>query len=88
MAMGSAVAACEGGVDDLLVGDKTCISFDPHDELSIYSSLQKLLDRRELAQQIAQGAQKHLRKNNTVKKMLTDILQIYQDADHWYHHPD
>lgn len=84
MAVGNAVAACGSGVDDLLVDQKTCIIFDPDDELSIYSSLQKLLDRREFARQIAEDAQQQLRENNSPSKMVADILQIYRDAEQWH----
>jgi len=32
MSIGAAVAACKGGVDDLIIGDKTALVFDPDDE--------------------------------------------------------
>jgi glycosyltransferase involved in cell wall biosynthesis len=84
MAVGNAVAACASGVDDLLVDQKTSVIFDPDDELSIYSSLQKLLDRREFARQLAQDAQQQLRENNSPSKMIADIIQIYREAEQWY----
>ncbi|MHC4213406.1 MAG: glycosyltransferase family 4 protein [Planctomycetota bacterium] len=84
MAVGNVVAACKGGVDDLLVDQKTCVTFDPDDELSIYSSLQKLLDRREFALKLAQDAQQRLHENNSPSKMVADTLQIYRDAENWY----
>ncbi len=84
MAVGNAVAVCTGGVDDLLVDQKTCVIFDPDDELSIYSSLQKLLDRREFALKLAEDAQQQLSENNSPSKMVADTLQIYQDAEQWY----
>ncbi len=86
MSVGAAVAGCNGGVDDLIIKDKTAIVFDPDDELSIYSTLQRLLDRRELAQRIAAEAQQHLRENYTVSKMISSILRAYHDARKWRRH--
>ncbi len=80
MSVGAAVASCKGGVDDLIIEGKTCVVFDPDDELSIRGSLQELLDRREFAQQLARGAQEYLRENHTVSKMVSSILQIYREA--------
>ena len=79
-----AVAACKGGVDDLIIEEQTAVVFDPGDELSIYSSLQRLFDRRELARQIAGGAQEYLRENHTVSNMITSTLRTYRDAVQWY----
>ncbi len=80
MSVGAAVAGCKGGVDDLIIEDKTAVVFDPDDELSIYGSLQKLFDRQESARQLASGAQQYLRENYSVSKMISSILQIYRDA--------
>lgn len=80
MAAGTAVAACKGGVDDLIMEDKTAVVFDAHDELSVTGRLQQLLDRHELARQIARGAQQHLRKNHTVSNMIRAILKTYNGA--------
>ncbi|MHC4559632.1 MAG: glycosyltransferase family 4 protein [Planctomycetota bacterium] len=80
MSVGAAVAACKGGVDDLIIEDKTAVVFDPNDELSVMRSLQRLLDRREFARQIAKAAQQHLRENHTVSKMISATLQIYREA--------
>jgi glycosyltransferase involved in cell wall biosynthesis len=84
MSVGTAVAGCKGGVDDLIIEDKTCVVFDPDDELSIYSSLQRLLNSRELARRLATGAQKYLRENHSVSKMIASIVQTYRNAEHWY----
>jgi glycosyltransferase involved in cell wall biosynthesis len=84
MSAGAAVAGCKGGVDDLIIDGETAVVFDPDDELSIYSSLQRLFDRREFARQLAKGAQQYLRENHSVSKMVADILQAYRDAERWY----
>jgi len=80
MSVGAAVAGCKGGVDDLIIEDKTAVVFDPNDELSIKGSLQRLFDKPELARQLAEGAQQYLRENHTVSKMISSILQIYRDT--------
>ena len=78
--MGTAVAACKGGVDDLIIEKRTAAVFDPGDQLSIYNCLQELLDKRELARQLATGAQEYLRENHTVSKMVSAILQTYSQV--------
>jgi len=80
MSVGSAVAACKGGVDDLIIEGRTAIVFDPRDELSIRSCLQRLFDRKEFARQLAKEAQQYLRENHSVSKMISVTLQIYRDA--------
>jgi len=80
MSVGTAVAACKGGVDDLIIEGKTAVVFDPDDELSIYNCLRQLFDRREFARQLARGAQQYLRENYSVSKMISSTLQIYRDA--------
>jgi glycosyltransferase involved in cell wall biosynthesis len=83
MSVGAAVAGCKGGVDDLIIEDKTAVVFDPADELSIYSTLKRLFDRRELAQQIAKAAQQHISENYTVSNMISSTIQAYRDAQTW-----
>jgi glycosyltransferase involved in cell wall biosynthesis len=84
MSVGAAVAGCKGGVDDLLIEDKTAVVFDPDDELSIYDTLKQLFDRHEMAQQIASAAQQYLRENYTVSNMISSILKAYRDAQTWH----
>jgi glycosyltransferase involved in cell wall biosynthesis len=80
MSVGAAVAACKGGVDDLIIEDQTAVVFDPNDELSIVGALQRLFDRREFARQIAKKAQEYLMENHTVSKMISATLQTYHEA--------
>ena len=80
MSVGSVVAGCQGGVDDLIIDGTTAVVFDADDELSIYGSLQRLFGKRELAQELARGAQEYLRENHTVSKMVSDILQTYREV--------
>ena len=80
MSIGSVVAGCTGGVDDLIIKDRTAVVFDPNDETSIMRTLQRLLDRREFARQIAGNAQQYLRENHSVSKMISATLQTYYET--------
>ena len=84
MSAGAAVAGCKGGVDDLIIEDKTGVTFDPDDELSIYNVLQRLLNTRESARRLATGAQEYLRKNHSVSEMVSSTVQTYRNAEQWY----
>jgi len=83
MSVGAVVAACKGGVDDLIIKDRTAVVFDPIDELSIIGSLQKLLDRREFARNLTRKARDYLRENHTVSKMISATLQTCREAEQW-----
>jgi len=83
MSVGAVVAGCKGGVDDLIIDGQTGVVFDGDDELSIKASLQRLLDRREWARQLAREAQRYLRENHSVSKMVAAILQTYRKAQEW-----
>lgn len=78
MGVGTAVAGCKGGADDLIMENETAVVFDPDDELSIYSSLQRLLDAPEFARKLAGRAQEYLRENHSVSKMVDAVLDIYR----------
>jgi glycosyltransferase involved in cell wall biosynthesis len=84
MSVGQAVAACKGGVGDMIIEDKTAVVFDPSDEHNIISSLQRLLDRREFARQIARTAQEYVRENHKVSNMISSTLRTYHEAMLWY----
>ncbi len=78
MCRGSVVAAPKGGVDDLIIENKTAFVFDPDDQLSIYNCLKRILDTREEARQIAAAAQQHLRQNYHVSDMVASTLSLYR----------
>ncbi len=80
MSVGAAVAGCKGGVDDLIIEDQTAVVFDSNDEHSIMCTLQRLLDRREFARKIAQNAQQHIREHYSASKMISRILNVYDQA--------
>ncbi|MFA5292089.1 MAG: glycosyltransferase [Phycisphaerae bacterium] len=77
---GLAIAADKNNVEEFLQDSSAAVLFDGSDELSIYSSLGKLLDDRALAQSTASAAQNYLRSNNSVSSMINDLLKIYSEA--------
>ncbi|MHC4638792.1 MAG: glycosyltransferase family 4 protein [Planctomycetota bacterium] len=78
MSMGAAVAGCKGGVDDLIIEDKTAFIFDPDDELSIYATLQRMLDARGNTRKLARNAQDYVREHHSVSRMISQLLDCYQ----------
>ncbi len=84
MSVGAAVAACQGGVDDLLVHNETALVFDPDSETSIRQTLARLLDDHELARRLAVGAQQYLQKRHGVSDMVSAILETYAEVQRRY----
>jgi len=80
MAAGLAVAGCKGGADDLIIENETAVVFDPQDELSIYSSIQKLLNERDFARKLAQNNLDMMRKYHSVSSMVTEIIDVYDQT--------
>ena len=83
MSVGVAVATCKDQTNELLIENQTFVTFDPNDELSIYATVQNLLNKREFARKIALDAQSLLRKDHTVSKMANEMMQIYTCAQQW-----
>jgi glycosyltransferase involved in cell wall biosynthesis len=81
MSVGTAVAACKGAVDDLIIEDQTAVVFNPNDEVSIMRTLKRLLDRREFARQIAGSAKEYIRQNYTVSGMISAIFEVYRELN-------
>jgi len=80
MSVGTAVASCKGGVDDLIIDGRTAVIFDPGDRLSIKAALQRLLDSRDFARRLADSARQYVRENHTVSRMVSAVLGVYRDA--------
>ena len=80
MSAGSVVAASKGGVDDLIIEDKTAFVFNPDDQLSIFNCLKRIFDTRELARHIAANAQQNLLQNHHVSAMVASMLALYRQA--------
>lgn len=84
MSVGMVVAAAAGCGSDILIDGETAVLFESDDELNIYSCLQNLLDKREVAQGIAKEGQRYLKENHTVSKMITVLLNTYRTAQLQY----
>ena len=65
---------------NLIMADETAVVFEPKDELSIMRSLQRLLDKREFARQIAANAQRHLKENYSAGDMISATIRAYRKA--------
>jgi glycosyltransferase involved in cell wall biosynthesis len=83
MSVGTVVACSKGGVDNLIIDGQTGIMFEQDVELSIYTNLKQLLDKREWARQLAKAAQEYLKNNYAVSKMISSVLAIYREAQNW-----
>jgi glycosyltransferase involved in cell wall biosynthesis len=80
MSAGSAIVASKGGVDDLVIEDKTASTFNPDDQLSVYNCLKRLFDRPDEARRLAESAQQFLRQNRHVSSMIASTLSLYRQA--------
>jgi glycosyltransferase involved in cell wall biosynthesis len=84
MAVGTAVAACRGGADDLIVSNETAIVFEPDSEPSIRQALRQLLDEHDFARRLATTAQEHIRSRYSVNAMVSATLRTYLEAQQQY----
>lgn len=84
MSVGMAVALSKGGLEETLIPGTAAEYFDPADEYSIYSCLQKLLTEKDYARSLAQGAQDYMRRNHSVSRMTEEMIRIYQHAQNWF----
>ena len=84
MAVGLAVAGTPEKNSGLLHDGQTACFWDQQDELSIYGCLKKLLGQRAETRQLAVNGQAHLRKNNSVSRMVDKLIETYIDAQQWY----
>jgi hypothetical protein len=84
MGMGVVVATSRGGAEDMVHDGETAMVFDPDDELSIRTVLQRLLDRREWARQLARQAQDYLRAHHRIDQMIEGVLHAYEVAGRDY----
>jgi len=80
MAVGTAVAACWGGVDDLIIPNQTAVTFEPGNEPSIRQALKQLLDDRDYARRLAATAQEHILARHSVSAMFSATLRTYREA--------
>lgn len=86
MSVGTAVAACKGGVDDLIVHEETALVFNPDDEQSVKQTLIRFLDDYDFARRLARQAQSYLRKHYSATGMVSATLELYAQAQRQYNH--
>ncbi|MCI0499906.1 MAG: glycosyltransferase family 4 protein [Planctomycetales bacterium] len=84
MAVGLAVVGCPEKTNGLLFDGQTACFWDPHDELSIYACLKNALSQRERMRHLAQNAQSHLRRHNSVSRMVDRLMETYVQAQQWH----
>jgi glycosyltransferase involved in cell wall biosynthesis len=84
MAVGTAVAACWGGVDDLIIPNETAVVFEPDSEPSIRQALKQLLDEHDFARRLATTAQEHIRNHYSVSAMVSATMRVYLEAQQQY----
>jgi len=84
MAVGTAVAACWGGVDDLIIPNETAVVFEPDREPSLRQALRQLLDEHDFARRLATTAQEHIRTHHSVSAMISATLATYLEAQQSY----
>jgi len=80
MAVGTAVAACWGGVDDLIIPNQTAVTFESGNEPSIRQALKQLLDDRDYARRLATTAQEHILARYSVSAMIEATLRTYREV--------
>jgi glycosyltransferase involved in cell wall biosynthesis len=84
MAVGTAVAGCWGGVDDLIISNETAVVFEPHSEPSVRRALGQLLDEHDFARRLATTAQEHIGTHYSVSAMVIATLMTYLEAQRQY----
>lgn len=80
MGVGMAIAGANDPTSGLLKDGHTAALWDPTDELSIYGCLKRLLNQRDTARQLAQGAQAFLQQQCGVSTMIENIVNAYTAA--------
>jgi glycosyltransferase involved in cell wall biosynthesis len=84
MAAGTAVAACWGGVDDLIVPNQTAVVFEQDKEPSIRQALTQLLDGHDFARRLAGTAQERVRASYSVSTMISATIKTYAEVQQQY----
>ncbi len=80
MSLGTAVAACRGGVDDLIIPNQTAVVFEPNDEQGIRQALAQLLDNHDFARRLAIAAQEYVKTRHSVSQMVSATLRTYAEV--------
>jgi len=84
MAAGTAVAACWGGVDDLIIPNQTAVVFEQDKEPSLRQALTQLLDGHDFARRLAGTAQERVRASYSVSIMISATIKTYAEVQQQY----
>ena len=87
MSVGLAVVACKGGIDDLIVHEKTAFLYERNNETSLRQALVRVLDDHEAARQLAASAQNHVRQHYSVGAHIAATLDVYVEAQQQHREP-
>jgi len=80
MSVGNAVVAAAGFPNDLIVNEKTALTYVFRDEQALTGVLDRLLTQRQEARELAQNAQGYLRKHFLVSRMISRLAKAYRQA--------
>ena len=84
MGVGLAVVGVPETTSGLLHDGQTAAFWDARDELNIYGCLKNVLGQREKSRQLAQNAQSHLRRHNSVSRMVDKLMNTYIQTQKCY----
>lgn len=84
MGLGLAVIGCKGGVDDLLVHEKTALLYERNDAATLERAIVRLLDDPDAARRLAASAQNHVREHYSVGSHVAATLETYIEAQSQY----
>ncbi len=78
LAAGVALAASTDCACDGLVDGETALFFPPGDHLCMAQQISRLIEDQRLARRLASAGQSHARSNNSVARMVSEHVRVYQ----------
>lgn len=78
MSVGNAVIVADGSDNDLVIDGKTALVAPFEDESALTDALDRLLQDRDYARNLAQNAQQHLRKHFLASRMIARLAKAYR----------
>jgi glycosyltransferase involved in cell wall biosynthesis len=80
MSAGNAVVAAGGVNNDLIINNKTALTFPFHNESALTDALDRLLKDQSYARTLARQGQQYLRKHFLASQMITHLAKAYRHA--------
>lgn len=80
MGLGLAVVGCKGGVDDLIIHQRTALVYERNDAATLERAIVRLLDDHDAARRLAASAQNHVREHYSVSRHVAATLETYIEA--------